>query len=330
MIQNDPLRGEDSDRDGPDDRGAWKRRLFSDRDWSDVRHELVFSPHFHAVVVAPHIPGGRLTELVEDVTGWVIHRITKEDSNVSIGNDFDMARALTYCLSHVGIDQADDQETNQAETRWYLGDRQDHRPAGEDYRTVTADEDAEDRMDRITRAVSPLTLGIAYSDVACVQEYVDDQDDQDGVVEDFRVDGVDVDRGAASGRLFSTVPTAATTEDVDDDDDHDHGDGVDEVLDGDSDDVNNDSVQDDLDGDPDDVNDDSVQDDLDGDPVETTSDALDLEDDEEPEQCNGRLLHIFKAPEYLNDEDWVEQARHADQLREQYDAYDSGEWDPPG
>lgn len=102
-----------------DDRGAWKERLFSGREWyRDVRNQLAWMPHYHAVVVSDFIKGGDLTERVEDETGWVIHRIA-DDDGVSIPDDGSMARALTYCLSHADIQVREDAPNRSAV--WEVG-----------------------------------------------------------------------------------------------------------------------------------------------------------------------------------------------------------------
>jgi len=101
-------------KDEYDDRGEWKNRLYSEREWyGDVRDELAWKPHFHAVVVAdrvhvtnePDDPDARpnLSTVVENETGWVIHRIEGRDGKKSIPNDGAMARVLTYTLSHADI-----------------------------------------------------------------------------------------------------------------------------------------------------------------------------------------------------------------------------------
>lgn len=91
-----------------DDRGAWKERLNSDREWyGDVREQLAWMPHYHIIAVADYLKGGDLTNDVEEATGWVFHRIANEETSVSLETDAAMARALTYCLSHADIDVRD-------------------------------------------------------------------------------------------------------------------------------------------------------------------------------------------------------------------------------
>lgn len=104
-------RGESDDgsiRTEADDRGIWKERLNSGRDfYGDVRDQLAWMPHYHCIVVADYLKGGDLVQDVEEATGWVIHRIADEDTGVSLQDDGAMARALTYCLSHADIDVRD-------------------------------------------------------------------------------------------------------------------------------------------------------------------------------------------------------------------------------
>lgn len=104
-----------------DDMNLWKERIFSQRNWDDdVREQLAWKPHYHAIVVGDWLEGGEMTKRIERETGWVIHRITGEDKihrledeagnvyklqgdDVSIPSDGAMARVLTYCLSHCDI-----------------------------------------------------------------------------------------------------------------------------------------------------------------------------------------------------------------------------------
>lgn len=116
-----PYRGE-HEGPGEDDQGEWKERLFSERDWKgDVKDELVFSPHFHVIGVAPFVAGQGLTKGLYDETGWIVHRIADEDSGRSIDGDRAMVRATTYCLSHAGLYQDSNGDT-QAAYRYYGSD----------------------------------------------------------------------------------------------------------------------------------------------------------------------------------------------------------------
>jgi hypothetical protein len=92
-----------------DDRGAWKDRLFSNRDWDDVRDELKVRPHCHAIVVADSVDH-YLSEAMYDQTNGsvVVHRIEKDDSNVSLYDTEDLASAATYSLSHARVASGSD------------------------------------------------------------------------------------------------------------------------------------------------------------------------------------------------------------------------------
>jgi hypothetical protein len=122
VVARHSYRGQREDgsiRSESDDRGAWKERLFSGRDWfDDVRDLLAWKPHYHAVVAADWVQGGELTQRIEDETGWVIHRINR-DNGSSLANDGAMASALTYTLSHADIIVNDD--ANNQSAVWEVG-----------------------------------------------------------------------------------------------------------------------------------------------------------------------------------------------------------------
>lgn len=175
-----PLKGKSGD-----DRGAWKDRLLNGGRWADVAPELVFQPHFHAVVIANETPGGAVTKEIEERTGWVVHRITKEGSNVSIYGDYDLARAVTYCYSHTAVDTSGDRDSVCAN---YFG---------EYVNDAVASDRAEEQADAIVRAVAPKTLGVPYNSLACsrTRPVPVDDDGDDGEHPYLRVR---VDRAAAS------------------------------------------------------------------------------------------------------------------------------------
>jgi hypothetical protein len=146
-----PYRGEDGD-----DRGFWKNVLPNGEEtpWRETREDLSHAPHFHAVVLAKHIPTQHVTGSVERETGWVINRITKsEDSDVSIYDKYDLARVVTYCLSHTGLTES------RAAYRYY----------GE-VANFTADDGIEREMDAAVRSVASRTLGLPYDSLTCVIE----------------------------------------------------------------------------------------------------------------------------------------------------------------
>jgi hypothetical protein len=142
-----------------DDIGEWKQRLFSGRDWEDVRGELKPRPHFHAVVASPFIAGGEITKRVTEETGWVIERIADEDGK-SLETLTDAARAITYCLSHSSIRleycaNGDNKVAKQAYGRIWHSDR------------LTVYDNIKRQAEREVRSVAPRTLGISPSRMRC-------------------------------------------------------------------------------------------------------------------------------------------------------------------
>lgn len=81
--------------------------------WADVLSSenpdeyLTFEPHFHLFFPAPRASFDYLTaEGVEEESGWLFHRVTKnEKSNVSVSDFEDLVYQLTYCYSHAGVQQ---------------------------------------------------------------------------------------------------------------------------------------------------------------------------------------------------------------------------------
>lgn len=141
-------RGEDGD-----DRGFWKHLLpdGSPQDFAETREELEYSPHFHVVALSKNVDGGHVTRAIEKQTGWIIERITKgDDSNVSIYDLHDLARVVTYCLSHCGVDDGRNQYG-------YFGE----------VHNFVAEPHIEREADAAVRSVGVNTLGLAYDSVAC-------------------------------------------------------------------------------------------------------------------------------------------------------------------
>lgn len=205
-----PFSGEEGD-----DRGAWKDRLFDGREWSDVREELEHRPHFHAVVVSKHVDGSYVTRAIEEQTGWIVERITKGESSVSIYDKYDLARVVTYCLSHTGLEEMDD-GSHRAAYR-YFG-----RTAN-----LPATDEIEAEMDAATRSVAPRTLGLPWSSLAC-QEDRDGRDPQSALVAstaaafgggdgaEFPADDetADAPDGTCAGRLLDIGKAPAFLEDA--------------------------------------------------------------------------------------------------------------------
>jgi len=148
-----PYRGPNND-----DRGFWKSVL-PDGDyvgWPEMKeaNDLKHSPHFHAVVLSKYVDTEHVVGAVEEATGWTIHRITKgEDSDVSLYNDYDLARSVSYCLSHTG------QGENRVAYRYF----------GE-VANFVADPSIERTMDARVRSVGVNTLGLDYSSEACIEK----------------------------------------------------------------------------------------------------------------------------------------------------------------
>jgi len=180
-----PYRGE-----GGDDRGEWKRRLFDeDREWDDVREELEHSPHFHVIAVADHVDGGLVTKAIEEQTGFVVERITKSGSNVSIYGKYDLARVASYALSHAGIEET---ETGRKQAAYrYFG-----RAAN-----LSATDEIQAEMDAAVRSVAPKTLGLSWSSVAC-QEDRDGREPQSPLVAGTESAYGPADGGEGEGRAY--------------------------------------------------------------------------------------------------------------------------------
>lgn len=145
----------------PDDRGAWKGRLFQGEGSESlaelIARELEESPHFHVIGIGNRLEGGELTRALEAATGWVVHRITPNNTNVSLYDAKDAARALTYCMSHTSL-YVDPGGNYRAFARPF-GRVADNKPP------EAVKEDAEDIIRRAD--VAPVTLGINPSELEC-------------------------------------------------------------------------------------------------------------------------------------------------------------------
>jgi len=163
IVAYHPYRGRDEHREGADDRGEWKHRLFSERDWhGDVRDELRPSGHFHVVCISPFVPGGEATKRLYEETGWIVDRIADDETGRSIGRsgdiDRDMAAVVAYILSHTGIYE-DSAGNNRAACRY----------VGADIDGILVDEETEQKAKRLTKEVAWKTLGIPSANTLCGQ-----------------------------------------------------------------------------------------------------------------------------------------------------------------
>lgn len=201
-----PFRGAEGD-----DRGFWKDILpdGEEKDMTDTRAALSHEPHFHAVVLSQHVAGGFATKHVEEATGWVVERITKgDDGDVSIYDEFDLTRVVTYCLSHTG------QGENRAA----------YRPFGE-VANFTAAEEITNHMDAAVRSVAPNTLGLPYDSLACTSQSMVEGakvnpagiygGDGDGAPPDEPDEEADEEAGECQGRLLPITKAPAFLDDDD-------------------------------------------------------------------------------------------------------------------
>lgn len=178
VVARHSFRGEADDgsiASESDDRGEWKERLFHELDWfgdDGVRDELAFKPHFHCIVVTDMLQVD--TELVEEQTGWVLHRI-QDDDGVSLEDDGAMARALTYCLSHADIDVRTGEPNRSAV--WEVGSFE-----GDQFRSTPrfkARPSDFDWADGVVREAAETVLGLHSATTECGETMpaVDDPDE---------------------------------------------------------------------------------------------------------------------------------------------------------
>jgi len=158
VIIYHPWRGKDND-----DRGFWKNVLFEENEWSETVQRLEYAPHFHVIALGRFIPGEQFTKKLYEQTGWAYKRITKggdnTESNVSLYDEYDLARALTYSLSHAGVSGSHDAYR-------YFG--RVHNLAAEGH--------IEEGINAVVRSVAPDTLGIPYRSTSCTRELDEDEE----------------------------------------------------------------------------------------------------------------------------------------------------------
>jgi hypothetical protein len=146
LVVHHPYTGKDGD-----DRDAWKERLFSERTWDDVQDELKIRHHCHLIIVAD-VVDHMLCEAISDATdGAVItHRIqNQKEGNVSLYDTDDLARAVTYALSHAKV-----------------GDGDSYRYTGRLANHAAGDQTAA-QMRAAVRDVAPQTLGLDLHETTC-------------------------------------------------------------------------------------------------------------------------------------------------------------------
>jgi hypothetical protein len=292
------IKDQDLDEDHPevedpgDDRGRWKEIALSERDWMDVREELEYRPHFHIIGAAPHVVGNEITKRVHEETDWIIHRITRPGNNVSIYGDKGLIRAVMYCLSHTGIYETPHQM------------RAMYRDCGTVLnKTITQEDCKTDHFKRLSKLHAPDVLGMAEETLMCQEKtlrYADEIDDDTDSAADVRARhhaAVD-DRGSPSS------PSLSSSIDVD----SAAGAGGDR-------DVDLEDPEIDLD-DPDTDTPDAT--------IATTTDPFQEESDDDQERelvelkCEGRIVEIGDADEYLADRQLAPYADHVAELAREY------------
>lgn len=268
-----PYRAPGEPDDPYDHLGFWKDIVFQNREWDDVRDELEWSPHFHVICVSEFVQGEGVTDVVHEETGWVIHRITEGESNRSVGDNLDLARVVTYCLSHAGLYETSDGRMRVA-TRWY----------GADIRGADKKEKYRMEWERIVRTVSTRTLGLEKKDLLCGREALGTLQTSMGSF------------GGAQARMGSDTDASSGDEDVDDFAEGRHVDATGEVTIGSSGPVAAETSM-----------------------PDTPDSSTTLEGQGEP--CEGPLYDISRAPEFLSDDEWVEQAAYSKQLEKEYERW---------
>ena len=134
--------------------------LIEERGWEHVREEfLVFNPHFHVVCLSEFVQGGELTREIEQRTGLVIERITREDSKVSIFGLEELSKVMMYALSHSGLYETENGDTYTAATPF--GEVADFSPYPHVY----------DEVDEVMRETAFDVLGVDFPtrDETCSQ-----------------------------------------------------------------------------------------------------------------------------------------------------------------
>jgi hypothetical protein len=104
----DEYRNDQYDHHGEPGRGdmTWSDVMDAEDPYDYLKHE----PHFHLFFPAKRYQFDySIVENVQQESGWVFHRIEKENSHTSVYNLADLVHQLTYCYSHCGVIEADGQ-----------------------------------------------------------------------------------------------------------------------------------------------------------------------------------------------------------------------------
>lgn len=294
-----------------DDMGEWADRLDPEnRDWEgDVEDELYPRPHFHAIIVAPRIPGGDVTSAVYEKTGWLIKRIYDEETNRSIsgkGEDGEMkalARAVTYTLSHTSVDttgEENDAKVHTCGSSWW------------DYENIRTQEDSERNAKRAVRAVAPTTLGVSEDKFRCVDKIAPENAPD---ADEYHTDdhGDDDEYGIENAQVGDTVSTTGTVVGID----------------GSAGTVTLQSGRETWEVSAGNVEELRVGDKKTVTGTLTGDDEIDGSLEDPRVECQGAMRHIDDAGDMLEDEDWIERAQFSDQTVETWEWWTGADGAPP-
>ena len=134
------------------DIGFWKTIIGEDTTWNEVEDDLAHEEHVHALVLADTVDKMACKGIYED-TGINVHRVEKDDSNVSLYNVEDLAGASAYSLSHAHIGD------NRAGLRYFGSVAQ-----------TSPDDTTEARANAAVRSIAEKRLGVPFSDLSCTSE----------------------------------------------------------------------------------------------------------------------------------------------------------------
>ena len=256
-----------------------------DLTWADVLDSddpyqyLKFEPHFHLFFAAPRYSFDySVTEAVERETGWVFHRIEKEDSSVSVYDLEDLVHQLCYCYSHAGI--------NHTETRTKLTSR-----LKGDLHNMYIPDGVEEQSVAAFCEAAPKLLGVRFDnmqDSSCEAQSCDCDgechcEDDHPLHDLYREFDDGTNQIAGSSTSSSVAPEFDTP-------------GTTSVSAGSTSSSSSEST----------ANDSSPR---------SVPTAIASHDEQ---QCGGDLISIHEANDLLEDDDWMAQARYADALELAY------------
>jgi hypothetical protein len=281
----EPYRGDVQGHESGDGDMTWAEILSKieseEWSWEAAREEfLTYGPHFHVYANAPFVQGGAITDEIEDKTGVVIHRITKgKDSSVSLYDLEDLVGSMAYSLSHAGLSWDADNEAFRAAYRRF-GETANFSP------TPSVEADVEEAL----REVAPEVLGQEFPEPRCDNETVDVAEDDGSAEGEQDRDG---DRDAEGGE----TPRPSTKRALSSRSRKPGARGTEELASGWSSGNTGGYAVDD------------------GEDLWTATEGMSpswLDDPEEApsehrSRCGAKLVPMWAAPEYLDDEGWVEQ-----------------------